>query len=378
MTLWSAVRIILYIIIGCICGVGIWVFFEVSYTPKLLSQPTPGVLFVRETFDSYVPYTTGSFTFPFITISSAIAAADGPTTLIVEPGTYRECIRPNDTEDRSTCVTLKDDITLYGVGTNADNMPAVMITDDPAELRFPLTTAHNTAVINIHVEGGRDAIVVPYNTHTRLTHVLVSGALEYGILMGGKQNRTQDTERNREAEQYDVFQPQDRNDVAVDIQPHDSTTSLTVTRSMILHNAKQGLYLRDGFVTMRSCLVENNGEEGIDLHPHTKAFITDTVSRKNGESGLETEIYDTDLTVENSTFSENGKNGLAFLTSVGTGTVTLTNLTITDNGTYGIRCARHKNFPRTPRPFFSSVIHTENLTFANNGESNFAPPCTEF
>lgn len=378
MNLWRIVRIILYIIVGGVCGGGIWVFFEMFYTPKLLSQPTPGIFFVSHTVNSYPLYATGSFTYPFTTIRAAIAAADSPTTIIVLPGIYSECLRPEGTEEPNECTVLKDGITLYGTGQNPDGTPAVTLNDDPAHLRFPLTMAHNTAVINIHVHGGRDAIVVPYGTHARITRTTVSGALEYGVLMGGKKDRAQDTVNNREAEQYNVFHPTDRDDAMVDITPPDRATTLTITNSMIVHNAKQGLYLRDGNVVIRDCLVEDNGEEGIDLHPHTKATITNTTARNNGESGLETEIYDTDLTVENSTFSGNGKNGLAFLTSVGTGTVTLTNLTISNNGTYGIRCARHKNFPRAPRPFFSSVLHTAHLTFADNGDSDFAPPCTQF
>ncbi len=365
--LWFVIRITLYLIIGIACGFRLLTFFTLDYTPKLLAQPVPGILFVdRQSVNSMPLPVTGSLTYPFYTISDAIAAAEGPTTIIVAPGTYEERI------------TLKDNTILYGTGEASNRLSAVTITDDPALLRFPLTTAHNTAVVNIHVDGGRDAVIVPYGTHTRISRAVISSALEYGVLMGGKKDRAQDTENNREMEQYDVFQPHDRDASMVDLIPEDRATSLTITNSMIVHNAKQGLYLRDGFFAMHGCLVENNGEEGIDLHPHTKSIITNTISRGNGESGLETEIYDTDLTVENSTFSNNGKNGLAFLTSVGTGTVTLNNLTITDNATYGIRCARHKNFPRSPRPFFSSVITTHNITFERNGTSDIASPCNDF
>lgn len=369
--IWFLARITLYLIIGATCGFGFMVFVDMRYTPRLLAQPTPGVLFVdrNDPISSMPPpydEKTGSLHNPFHTISDAVAAAHGPTTIIVAPGLYKEC------------VTLQDGIVLYGVGVTEDGMPSVTITDDPALLRFPLTTAHNTAVINVHIKGGRDAVVIPYGTHTHITRAVISSALEYGVLMGGKKDRAQDMENNREMEQYDVFQPHDRDASMVDLILEDRATSLTITNSMIVHNAKQGLYLRDGFFAMHGCLVENNGEEGIDLHPHTKSIITNTISRGNGESGLETEIYDTDLTVENSTFSNNGKNGLAFLTSVGTGTVTLNNLTITDNATYGIRCARHKNFPRSPRPFFSSVITTHNVTFERNGTSDIASPCNDF
>ncbi len=369
--IWFLARITLYLIIGATCGFGFMVFVDMRYTPHLLAQPKPCVLFVdpNDPISSMPPpygEKTGSLHNPFHTISDAVAAAHGPTTIIVAPGLYKEC------------VTLRDGIILHGVGVTEDGMPSVTITDDPALLRFPLTTAHNTAVINVHIKGGRDAVVIPYGTHTHITRAVISSALEYGVLMGSKKDRAQDTENNHEAERYDVFQPHDRDTSMVNIIPQDHATSFTITQSRIVHNAKQGLYLRDGIVKIHACLVEKNGEEGIDLHPHTKTVVTNTIARNNGESGLETEIYDTDLTVENSTFSENGKNGLAFLTSVGTGKVTLNNLTITNNATYGIRCARHAKFPRTPRPFFASVITTSDLTFANNGSGEIAPPCDQF
>lgn len=354
-------RCALYILCGFLVHAYAYTRYIPRYTTNILAAPAPEALFV-DAAAANAPVRTGSFTFPFATITAAVAATDGttPTTIIVVPGTYHEHI------------VLKNTTTLYGSG-DAD----VTITDDPTLLRFPLTTAHRTRLINIRVEGGRDAIVIPYGTHARITRAVVTGALEYGILMIGKSGREQDELRAREAERYEFFYPTDRDGTMIDLIPEDEATALTITQSTIAQNHKQGLYLKDGIVVIDTCLVEHNGEEGIDLHPHTKAVIVNTISRNNGESGLESEIYDTDLTIVNSTFSTNAKNGLAFLTSVGTGSVTLQNVHIADNATYGIRCARHKNFPRRPRPFFASVIDKTNVTFADNG-AKMSSPCVLF
>jgi hypothetical protein len=100
----------------------------------------------------------------------------------------------------------------------------------------------------------------------------------------------------------------------------------------------------------------------------------------NGESGLETEIYDNIVTIKDSVFTNNVKSGLAFLTSLGTGKITLINVKSVNNAQFGMRCAVHKNRPAYPRPFFQTVIDWEdsNNIFENNLRRNIAKECYTF
>ncbi|MEA3323136.1 MAG: right-handed parallel beta-helix repeat-containing protein, partial [Patescibacteria group bacterium] len=270
----------------------------------------------------------------------------------IAPGTYNELL------------TLPDNIILYGPHD-------VTISQETVPHINTLTTGNNTKLINLTISGGNNSVLIPYNTSVTFLNTIISHANDFGVKME-KKKRAQTPSGKKATVTYEIFDK--TNDEIADM-PLVRFSNVTITK-----NDDQGMYLRDGRVEIINSKVIENGEEGIDLHPHMHTTIKNTVASNNGESGLETEIYDNVVTIENSTFTDNIKNGVAFLTSMGIGDITLTNNIITNNAKFGMRCAVHKNRPKKPRPFFQSVISWKdgNNTFENNFKRNIASECYTF
>lgn len=348
---WLIFRIITYIsLFGLIWYGG--QFYVSQELSKNLHETSPYVIFVDQkilTDESKANQQSGSTTYPFSTIETALLTAQEKniTTIIISPGIYNEFL------------TLPNNIIVYGSGD-------VTISQETAPLINTLTTGDNTKLINLSVSGGKNTILIPHNTSTTLLDTTVSNANNFGIKMEKKQQPPND----KESVTYEIF---DKSDDEIAQMPLVRFSNVTITK-----NDNQGMYLRDGRVEIINSKIIENGEEGIDLHPHMHVTISNTDASNNGESGLETEIYDNTVTIENSTFNHNVKNGIALITSMGIGDITLIKNTITDNQRFGIRCAVHKNRPKKPRPFFQSVITREENTIENNAEGNIASECYTF
>lgn len=347
---WYIVRAIAYILI-CI---SIWFGGQYFITQELqasLQKISPYAIYVDQNAHSTTSH-TGSLTYPFLTITEALAAAEiyNIPTVIVNPGTYRENF------------TIPDNTLLFGYAT-------VTIAQDPSSLQNTIQTGHNSTLLNLVVSGGLNAIMIPHNTAASLINVTASDAGDYGILMGKSQRPPIPDDPNAVIPYEYLYLTGD----TIEKLPHVYFHNVTITR-----NSNQGMYLRDGRVTIADSHIFENGEEGIDLHPHMIALISNTESSHNGESGLETEIYDNIVTITNSVFDNNVKNGVGFITSYGTGEMLIKNSIITNNLSYGIRCARHKNSPDEPRPFFRSVITTKDSEIKNNAGGDVSDPCFLF
>jgi hypothetical protein len=294
---------------------------------------------------------SGTQLFPFSSIQSALEVVENTNIRIIKiaNGVYEESL------------ILPENITLIGSGET-------IIYSDPLTHRYTLHTNENNHLVNLTISGGKYAVVIPYDTSVIFERVIFSNAKNYGVLMEQKE-RINETPDGTEIIIYEYF---DKTEEELASMPLVIFNECTVK-----HNGKQGMYLRDGRVLIKNSHVIENGEEGIDLHPHMHAQIINTESSHNGESGFETEIYDNIITIENSVFDNNVKNGIALITSHGTGSILIKNSTITNNQKYGIRCAIHKSRPRSPRPFFQAVIKEENNIFENNTE-RYASECFSF
>lgn len=375
---WLIFRIFVYIII---C-VGIWYggqLFSMRETLTTITKPPETVIFVDQNnnvnphpaaiyFDHYDTIThklssvmhtpnltnihTGTYLFPFTTITDALAYAQKEhiSFVTIASGTYTESL------------IVPDNIILHG-------QHDVTISYDPLSLQNVVQTGDHSTLFNLHISGGRNAIMIPHNTSVTISSVTASDADDFGVLMG-KSDRAPIIDDSGEPIPYEYY---NLSEEEIDALSHVYFRNITVT-----HNKNQGMYLRDGHVTIENSHIIENGEEGIDLHAHMLAFITDTESLRNGESGLETEIYDNVITITNSIFDGNLKNGIGFNTSYGVGDMIIKNSTITNNLQYGIRCARHTIYPNKPRPFFQSVITETNNIIEKNAESNISAPCFLF
>ncbi len=351
---WLIFRIIIYIsLFGAIWYSG--QFYVSQELSKGLHETSSHVIFVDQKIlgnELAMKQQNGSLTYPFATISSAISSATerNVSTIFISSGTYKEML------------TLPENITLYG------NINEVTILNESSKL-FALTTNENTKLINLTISGGNNTVIIPWNTNATFINTTISNAHDFGVLMQ-KKERTKTLPGEKAAVTYEIF---DKSDIEIASMPLVRFSDVTVTK-----NDNQGMYLRDGRVEIVNSEIIENGEEGIDLHPHMHAIISNTNASNNGESGLETEIYDNIVIIKDSIFNNNIKNGVAFLTSMGIGDITLTENTILNNQKFGVRCAVHKNRPKKPRPFFQSTITRENNLIENNTEANVSEPCFTF
>lgn len=355
--LWLIFRTTLYISMFTLIWYG-GQFFVSSELNKGLHETSPYAIFVDQKISEdeiRSKQQNGSFTYPFSRIETALSAVTerNISTIIIAPGTYNELL------------TLPDGITLYGSGND------VIISQETIPHVNTLTTGNNTKLINVTISGGNNTVFIPYNTSVTFLNTIISHANDFGVEMG-KKKRPDTPPGEKATVVYEIF---DKTDEEIADMPLVRFSNVTITE-----NDNQGMYLRDGRVEIINSTVTKNGEEGIDLHPHMHTKIVNTVASRNGESGLETEIYDNIVTIENSTFNNNIKNGVAFITSMGIGDITLINNTITNNAKFGMRCAVHKNRPKKPRPFFQSTISWKdgNNIFENNFERNIAGECYTF
>ncbi len=317
-----------------------------------LKEPLPQIYYVN----TYTPSKeeTGAPLYPFHSINKALEQAqkNNITLIIIRSGIYNEQI------------IVPDNITLFGDGI-------VKIERDKKASGSTVTVGDHTKLYNIHFSGGRDVLTIPLGTTTTISKSTFSQGDRYGISMEKKKRPKSEPIR------YNIPEPPTYEIKDLTKAEIANLPLVTFRKIIVKENDKQGLYLHDGRIVLTDSLIVNNGEEGIDLHPHLHATVTNNIASNNGESGLESEIYDNIVLIENNTFDRNVKNGVAFLTSDGIGTITLLNNTITNNLRFGMRCAIHKNPPNKPRPFFRTLILRENNIIENN-TSQIARECYTF
>jgi hypothetical protein len=297
---------------------------------------------------------TGSISFPFAKIEDALSDSINRNvhTIIIAPDVYEETLElPKNT----ILFAVSDEVTIIRKEINSHT----------------IKTSDNTKIININISGANNTVLIPHNTSTTFINTTISQANDFGVKMERKQRKIQKV-GEKIIPEYEIIEKTDEEIQQIPL--------VRFSNVIIKQNDNQGMYLQDGKVEIVNSQIISNGEEGIDLHPHMFVTISNTKSYLNGESGLESEIYDNIVIIENSTFTDNIKSGLAFLTSVGIGDITIKNTTCSTNLKYGMRCAVHKNRPESPKPFFQSVIHwkNNNNTFENNFVKNISNDCYLF
>ena len=374
--LWTIIRTIIYILIAASTWLGVQFYIakdlkDAMYTPPekylFVDQAVAQGSYKEELYDERFSQTqkallrkfspieqiyNGTPLFPFTTIQDALDKMDESNIRMVKisNGIYEEIL------------TLPENTALIGSGDT-------VIHSDPLLAEKTITVNNNTSLVNLTVSGGKHTIFIPYNISALFDRVIVSGAKDFGVKMESK-NRPDTPEGEEEPVIYEYYEKTEKE---LSQMPLLKFTNCTITKS-----GNQGMYLRDGRVEIHNSQIIENGEEGIDLHPHMHVIITNTESSRNGESGLETEVYDNTVIIKNSIFDQNIKNGIALITSHGLGKIIIEKNTITNNARFGIRCAVHKTKPESPRPFFQYVTTEIDNVFENNMEGNHASDCYDF
>lgn len=351
---WLMFRTIIYLGVF----IAIWQIGQIYVASELqkgLHETSDHAIFVDQKIledTSKTEMQNGSLTYPFSTIAAGLDAAKTQdiSTLIIAEGNYEETLK------------LPENIILYGDGL-------VTINQDSNDTAHVITTNNSNKLINLHISGGNHAVVIPHNTSVTFLNTTLANANDFGVKME-KKERPKPPVGTTEPITYEVF----------DI-PNDEIMNMPLVRFSnvtVTKNGNQGMYLFDGRVEIVNSHIVENGEEGIDLHPHMHATITNTDASRNGESGLETEVYDNTVIIENSKFTDNIKNGIALITSHGIGDISIINNEIINNQKFGLRCAIHKTKPKKPRPFFSSIITETDNQIEDNVKANISTECLTF
>ena len=349
--LWFIIRQLLLLVILSVAWLYALDFMRTEYRENF-KKPIAGIYYVN----AYTPMVeeTGALFYPFHSITKALeyAQQNNVSLIVIGSGIYDEQ------------VAVPDGITLFGDGT-------VKIARDKEASGSTITVGDNTKLYNLHISGGRDVLTIPYGTATDISKSTFSQGDRYGIYMEKRERPKPEPTLYNEPDPP-IYEIKDLTEAEIAGLP-----LVTFRTIVVKENDRQGLYLRDGRIVLKDSLIVNNGEEGIDLHPHLHATVTNNIASNNGESGLESEIYDNIVLIENNIFDRNIKNGVAFLTSDGTGSIMLYNNAMTNNQKFGLRCAIHRNPPSRPRPFFRTSISRENNTIENN-TSQIARECYTF
>ena len=332
--LWFIIRQLLLLVILSAAWLYALDFMRTEYRESL-KEPIPQIYYVN----AYTPSEeeTGAWLYPFHSISKALEHAheNAVPLIVISEGIYNEKI------------IVPDNITLFGNGI-------VKVARDKEASGATVTVGNHTKLFNIQFSGGRDVLTIPLGTTTDISKSTFSQGDRYGIYME-KKERPKPEPTLYDTPKPPTYEIKDLTEAEIANLP-----LVTFRKIVVKENDNQGLYLRDGRIILTDSLIINNGEEGIDLHPHLHATVKNNIASNNGESGLESEIYDNIVLIENNIFDRNVKNGVAFLTSDGIGAITLLNNTMTNNLRFGMRCAIHKDPPKRPRPFFRTLISREN------------------
>ncbi len=155
---------------------------------------------------------------------------------------------------------------------------------------------------------------------------------------------------------------------------------LNISHCHIFENKKQGIYLQNGFFEIKNCLVEKNGEEGIDHHGNYTSLIENTTISQNGEGGIETELDRSFLTIKNSTVTKNQNSGINFQSkSSELSEISIIDNLIENNGKFGIRCAVHGAISSLYfKKMFNPKDTMKNNIFKNNGTGDIDQNCFIF
>ncbi len=296
-----------------------------SYVENNIEVPRNNILVVDQNASSMLH--NGSFEHPFTSIQQALAFKiehQAFDILFVHPGEYIESL------------VLPDNITMIG------RSDGVVIKNPEGPHGKTIIPGKQTVLINLTITDGNYGIYIPKDIGpVTLFKCTIQFSDKWGIY-------------NEKHEQTEM-------------------TKLSLIESIVTKSARQGLYLQKGTFYMHNSKVNENGEEGIDLHAEMNSEIKNSQIIANGEGGLETELGNITLTIENCAIQKNGSSGINIQSFGDDSRVLIKNSIIGNNQDFGIRCALHS---KIKSPYFSRMmkIDIDNRIF-ENGKARIDPNC---
>ncbi len=316
--------------------ISFWLFFlpvfvagtfllKQKYVENYVWIPTGDILVVDS--KSNAKKENGSEIYPFRTINAALEAVANKRDfhkIVIKEGLYAETLQ------------LNGDISLIGLGE------VKIVNDDILKNTIEIISGR-PFLYNLEISGGKDAIFLRKDAGANINHCEMMRANHYGI-----SNESQDATSDEKG--------------------------INVYHSKIAFNGSQGMYLRKAKIFVANCLVEKNDEEGIDLHTGVLGVIRDNEIIDNGEGGIETEIGDNDLIIENNKIMRNKASGINLQSSIENARVLITGNEIKENANFGIRCSYHSD---VIRPYFAKYMTiVPDNDISNNGEGSMPGTCT--
>ncbi|MBD3238108.1 MAG: hypothetical protein GF332_00515 [Candidatus Moranbacteria bacterium] len=135
-------------------------------------------------------------------------------------------------------------------------------------------------------------------------------------------------------------------------QPEPAKSNI-IYKATVAQSGKQGMYLQKSLMKVLNCKVYYNAEEGIDLHEGMTVIIKNCSVNDNGESGIEADLGNNEIYIENCTVKGNQKQGVTLQSSEENTSVVLRNNVIQYNHHYGLRCVVHS---KTEKAYFSRAL----------------------
>jgi len=310
----------------------LFVFFSFKYTfsetenyiQKVIFVPSAPIVHVDQQYSG--GFQNGSYQFPFTRIQKAIDFCKSDpafNTILVNSGEYFESLQASD------------NLKIFGVG----GKPVIM--NPRFDKGKTIVAGDNLVLANLEIRGGNYGIYIPSNKTVTIYEIAVKYADIYGI--------------------------------ANEKHEHTESAKLSAVKCTVSMNEQQGLYLRKGAFYFNNLLVNENGEEGIDFHEETTSKITNTTIIDNGEGGIETELGNVEMKIENSTIERNKSSGINIQSFGDNSKVDINNCVIKDNSDFGVRCAIHT---RLEFPYFSRMLRiAENNTITGNGKRQIDLQC---
>ncbi len=323
----TAIRIIEWIIlIPLSCAAYHCTLSETErYIKNTVEIPRGNIVHVDTRTESDIK--NGSPEHPFKNINHAIDFSkdnNSYNTILIRPGEYNEALE------------LPDEIAIIGYGGRA------VIKNPSTGNNKTITAGNNIFLANLKLVQGKYGIFIPTDKSAILYNVIITHSSKWGIY-------------NEEHSSID-------------------SGRLAVINSQVNCSAHQGLYLQQGTFYMNNSKVNENGEEGIDLHVKMRSVIKNSEIVKNGEGGIETEFGGNGLLIENTIVKENGASGINLQSFEEDATVVIRDNLIKDNIDFGIRCAIHS---KIKSPYFSKMICLEGINkIYKNGKERIDPNCS--
>ncbi|OGI25666.1 MAG: hypothetical protein A3J76_01680 [Candidatus Moranbacteria bacterium RBG_13_45_13] len=144
----------------------------------------------------------------------------------------------------------------------------------------------------------------------------------------------------------------------------------TISNSKISENGSQGMFISKRKIKISDNEIFSNDEEGVDLHSRVKGTVAGNDIYGNGESGIESMLAGTNLTIRNNEVENNHAQGITIqVYSTGKkGRVKISGNTIRGNHKYGIRFANytHSIGPKKFRVFADKYIKLSKNTISDN------------